>query len=322
MAFSTNKTVTTMRIVYTMLALLFAFTASAQQNPQYSQYIFNSMGINPAYTGSKNVLNVNIFHRSQWTGIDGAPTTQALSIDGISESNKLGLGLGITRDQIGAQSTISAYANVAVKLPVSENGVFSLGLAPGLVQTKIDGNELGINDDPSIPSTSDSNIRPDVKIGAYYHTDRFYAGLSASDLLQFKDMEQVEPERHYYFTTGYVFNVGEFVKVKPSVLLKENFNSPTAVDLNAFVLLADRLWLGSSYRTSINLFNNAPDNQDMRNRMAVSFIGELMINKSLRLGYAYDKMLNGLSDFNTHEISVGYYFFKKKDTRMLTPQYF
>lgn len=311
-----------MRIVYTLLALLLAFTASAQQNPQYSQYIFNSMGINPAYTGSKNVLNVNAFHRSQWTGIEGAPTTQALSIDGISASNKLGLGLAFTRDQIGAQSVISGYANIAVRLPVSETGVFSLGLAPGLVQTRIDGSELGIEDDPSIPAGSESNIRPDIKIGAYFHTQRFYAGLSASDLLQYKDMEGVEPERHYYFTTGYVFDLGPFVKVKPSMLVKEDFNAPTAVDLNAFVLLADRLWLGSSYRTSMKLFNDTPDMNGMKSRTAIAFIGELHIHKSLRLGYAYDKMLNDLDSFNTHEISIGYYFFKKKDTKMLTPQYF
>ncbi|MBB6613107.1 type IX secretion system membrane protein PorP/SprF [Pontibacter sp. Tf4] len=311
-----------MRIVYTLLVLLIAVTASAQQNPQYSQYIFNSMGINPAYTGSKNVLNVNAFHRAQWTGIEGAPTTQALSIDGISANNKLGLGLALTRDQIGAQSVISAYANLAVKLPVSENGVLSFGLAPGLVQTKVDGNEFGIEDDPAIPAEPMSTIKADVKIGAYFHTQRFYAGLSASDLLQYKDMDQVEPERHYYFTTGYVMDLGPFVKLKPSILVKEDFNAPTAIDLNAFVLLADRLWLGSSYRTSMNLFNDTPEMSGMKNRTAVAFIGELMIHRSLRLGYAYDKMLNGLDSFNTHEISVGYYFFRKKDTRMMTPQYF
>ncbi|HEY4652778.1 MAG TPA: type IX secretion system membrane protein PorP/SprF, partial [Pontibacter sp.] len=272
--------------------------------------------------GSKNVLNVNAFHRSQWTGIEGAPTTQALSIDGISTNNRLGLGLALTRDQIGAQSMLSAYANFAVKLPVSEHGVLSFGLAPGLVQSKIDGSELGIENDPSIPATPDSNIKPDVKIGAYFHTQRFYAGLSASDLLQYKDMNQIEPERHYYFTTGYVMDLGPFVKLKPSILVKEDFHAPTAIDLNAFVLLADRLWLGSSYRTSMSIFNEASEGAGARNRTAVAFIGELMVHKSLRLGYAYDKMLNDLGSFNTHEISVGYYFFRKKDTKMLTPQYF
>lgn len=311
-----------MRIFYTLLALLLTFGASAQQNPQYSQYIFNSMAINPAYTGSKNVLNLNAFHRSQWTGIEGAPTTQSLNVDGIAASNRLGLGLALTRDKFGAQSSLSAYANIAVKLQVSESGILSFGLAPGLVQHTLDGVEIGIEDDPSIPAGKETTLKPDVKVGAYYHTERFYAGVSASDLLQYKDMEQIEPERHYYFTSGYVFDLGSFVKLKPSVLVKEDFHAPANVDLNAFVLLADRLWLGSSYRTSMNLFNSEKDMEGAYKRSAVALIAELQIHKSLRLGYAYDKMLNNLNGFNTHEISVGYYFFKQKDTRIITPQYF
>jgi type IX secretion system PorP/SprF family membrane protein len=311
-----------MRIFYTLLALMLAFGASAQQNPQYSQYIFNSMSINPAYTGSKNVLNLNAFHRSQWTGIDGAPTTQTLNVDGIAANNKLGVGLGLTRDKIGAQSVFSAYANLAVKLQVSESGIFSLGIAPGLVQHTVDGNELGINDDPSIPNGKETSIKPDIKVGAYYHTQRFYAGLSASDLIQFKDMQSIEPERHYYFTTGYVFDVGSSLKFKPSILVKEDFKAPSNVDLNMFVLLADRLWLGSSYRTSMNLFNSKADLENAHKRTAVALIAELQVTRALRLGYSYDKMLNDLKGFNTHEVSVGYYFFKKQDTRIITPQYF
>lgn len=310
-----------MRMCYLLLALLLTTAASAQQNPQYSQYIFNSMSINPAYTGSKNVLNINAFHRSQWTGVDGAPTTQALAVDGVMANERLGLGLNITRDQLGAHSTTSAYANIAVKLQVSENAIFSLGLAPGLVQHMVDGSKFGIEGDPTIPTGKETTIKPDVKIGAYFHTPRFYAGFSGTDLLQFKDMEQVEPERHYFFTAGYVVDVNHFVKLKPSVLVKEDFHAPTSMDLNAFILLADRLWLGSSYRTSMNVFSDA-EMGDVEKRTAVAFIGELQVMKQLRLGYSYDKMLNGYSNQSTHEVSVGYYFFRKKETKMLTPQYF
>lgn len=305
-----------------MLALLLTTAASAQQNPQYSQYIFNSMSINPAYTGSKNVLNLNAFHRSQWTGVEGAPNTQTLAVDGVVANDRLGLGLNMTRDEIGAQSTFSVYANAAVKLPISANAVMSLGMAPGLVQYTMDGSKLGIEGDASIPSGKETTIKPDVKLGAYLHTPRFYAGLSASDLLQYEDMDQVEPERHFYFTSGYVFDVSPFLKFKPSVLVKEDFNAPANIDLNAFVLLSDRLWLGSSYRTSMELFGES-EGEDITKRTAVALIAELQVLKTLRVGYAYDKMLNGLGGFNTHEVSVGYYFFKKKkDTKMLTPQYF
>ncbi len=311
-----------MRILYTVLALLLTFGASAQQNPQYSQYIFNSMAINPAYTGTKGVLNANAFHRSQWTGIDGAPTTQALSIDGINSSERLGLGLNFTRDKVGAYSTTSAYGNVAARVAVSARGTLSLGIAAGVVQSVVDGTEFGITDDPSIPPTKDVFYRPDVKLGVYYNSTRFYAGLSASDLIQYKDVFQIEPIRHYYFTTGYVFDVSSFVKLKPSILVKEDFKAPTNMDLNGFVLLGDRLWLGSSYRTSMGLFNKNIEADPVTKRTAVAFITELQVTNALRLGYSYDRMLNDLSGFHSHEISVGYYFFKKQDTKMLTPQYF
>jgi type IX secretion system PorP/SprF family membrane protein len=312
----------TMRILYTLLALLLTFGASAQQNPQYSQYIFNSMAINPAYTGTKGVLNINAFHRSQWTGLDGAPTTQALSIDGITSGERLGLGMNFTRDKIGAYSTTSAYANAAARVAVSERGVLSFGIAAGVVQSVMDGTEFGVYDDPSIPSTRDVFYRPDVKLGIYFNTTRFYAGLSASDIIQYKDVFQIEPIRHYYFTTGYVFDVSSFVKFKPSILVKEDLHAPANVDLNGFVLLGDRLWLGSSYRTSMNLFNKNPEMDPVNKRTAMALIAELQVTNALRLGYSYDRMLNDLRGFHSHEISVGYYFFKKEDTRMLTPQYF
>lgn len=312
-----------MKVIYTLLALLVAFTASAQQTPQYTQYIFNSMSINPAYTGSKNVLNLNLFHRSQWTGVDGAPTTQSLNIDGVTASNRLGLGFSLTRDKIGAQSTLSAFANIAVKLQVSENGVLSFGIAPGIVQQRVDGNEFDdIDPDPAIPMGNESSIRPDIKVGAYYHTERFYAGLSASDLLEFDDIETLEPQRNYFLTAGYVFDVSSFVKLKPSILVREDFNAPANVDLNAFTLLGNRLWLGVSYRTSMNIFHEEAEN--VQKPTAVAFIGELYVTDGLRLGYAYDKMLNDFSGYHTHEVSVGYYFLNKQEkrSRIMTPQYF
>lgn len=309
-----------MKIFYTLLALLVAFTANAQQTPQYSQYIFNSMAINPAYTGSKNMLNLNLFHRSQWTGVDGGPTTQSLNIDGIAANNRLGIGLSLNRESIGAQSSISAFANLAVKLQVSEFGVLSFGVAPGLVQQRVDGNELNIKNDPSIPQTNVSDIKPDLKIGAYYHTDRFYAGLSAADLLEFDDNETLEPKRSYFFTAGHIFDVSSFVKLKPSILVREDFNSPANVDLNAFVLLGERLWLGTSYRTSMNIFNDKAEGT--KKPTAIALIAELNVTDALRFGYSYDKMLNKFSGMQTHEVSVGYYFLKKSEGRITTPQYF
>ncbi|WP_187262143.1 PorP/SprF family type IX secretion system membrane protein [Pontibacter beigongshangensis] len=310
-----------MKLLYTLLALLLTFVASAQQNPQYSQYIFNSMAINPAYTGSKQVLNFNAFHRSQWASVEGAPTTSSLLVDGLVAKNRLGVGLDISRDKIGALTNLSAYANVAARVPLSEGATLSLGVAPGFIQRSMNGNELGIMDDPSIPTGNQTALQPDVKLGMYFNTSRFYAGVSASNLLQFSDNMALTTHRHYFFTSGYVFDLSSSLKFKPSVLVKEDFNAPANVDLNAFLLIKEILWLGSSYRTSMNLFNDNPAT-DARNRTAVALIGELHVNRSFRLGYAYDVMLNDFRGVSTHEISVGYYLFGKKDAPMLTPQYF
>ncbi|TXK37795.1 type IX secretion system membrane protein PorP/SprF [Pontibacter qinzhouensis] len=310
-----------MKLLYTLLALLLTFAASAQQNPQYSQYIFNSMAINPAYTGSKKVLNFNAFHRSQWTSIEGAPTTSSLLVDGLVANDKLGLGLDITRDKIGALTNTAAYANVAVRVPLSEQSTLSLGVAPGFKQRSLNGLELGIIDDPSIPTGNETSFRPDVKLGLYFNTNRFYAGVSAADLLNFEDDLELSTQRHYFFTTGYVFDLGSSLKFKPSVLIKEDFKAPANVDLNAFLLIKDILWLGGSYRTSMNLFNENPAT-DARNRTALALIGQIQISKAFRLGYGYDVMLNDFKGVSTHEISVGYYLFGKKNVPMLTPQYF
>ncbi len=311
------------KLIYTLLAFLLTHVANAQQNLQYSQYIFNSMAINPAYAGSKNAINLNAFYRYQWAGVEGAPTVKSLLVDGAPFNERLGLGLDLTQNKAGAYSRLSAYANAAVRLPVSEEGVLSLGMAAGLLQHSLDGTAFGIIGDPSIPQSKDNIIKPNVKLGAYYHTQRFYAGVSASELVQYKDLENMGQETNFYFTSGYVFNVGSFVKLKPSFLLKENFKSPASIDLNAFVLLDDKLWLGSSYRTSANIFFDSPEEMALNKRTAVALIAQLQIHQSFRLGYAYDKMLNDMRGFQTHEVSIGYSFFNpKKETKMVTPQYF
>ncbi|QCR25131.1 hypothetical protein C1N53_16905 [Pontibacter sp. SGAir0037] len=313
-----------MKLFYTLLACLLTFGASAQQNLQYSQYIFNGMAINPAYTGSKNTINLNAFYRYQWTGVEGAPTIKSFTVDGAPTHEQLGLGLELTQYKAGAYSKFSAYANAAAKLPVSEDGVLSLGVAAGLVQHTIDGTQFGISNDPSIPPGKDNTIKPNVKLGLYYHTQRFYAGVSTSELVQYEEQMQIDQETNFYFTSGYVFDLGTFVKVKPSVLLKDNFKAPTSIDLNTFVLLDDKLWLGGSYRTSANIFYDSPADMALYKRTAFAFIAELQVQKTLRIGYAYDKMLNDMRGFHTHEVSVGYNFAnpRKEASKIISPQYF
>ncbi|MGV3503379.1 MAG: type IX secretion system membrane protein PorP/SprF [Adhaeribacter sp.] len=321
-----------MRILLSLAAFLFSTALYAQQNPQYTQYIFNGMIVNPAYTGSKEVVNVNVMHRTQWTGMPGAPNTQTFSVDGTTKNNRIGLGAFMIHDRIGSGGKYSLFGNAAVKLPVSETGVLSLGLSLGAYRHYIHGNEVHSADpndptmpiDPSVPQDKEFVVKPDLRTGIYYHTERFYAGLSVANLIYFRDTRVIEPQRHYYLTSGYVFDLSPTFKFKPSFLLKEDFNGPTNVDLNMFLLFQDVVWLGGSYRTAANVFKkpvlDAAENLAFRD--AVAAIIEIYPAPRLRIGYSYDIMLNKLKNLNTHEISLGYMFFKKQDTRMLTPQYF
>ncbi|RDC64678.1 hypothetical protein AHMF7616_03294 [Adhaeribacter pallidiroseus] len=313
-----------MKLRLFILAMLVSCGALAQQKPQYTQYIFNGLVINPAYAGSKDVIHLNAFYRTQWTGLDGAPTTESFSIDGVTKSNRIGIGAQAVNDQIGAQRRTSATLNGAVKLNVSETGVLSLGVAAGASQFRVDRNKLSTIDpnDPTIINAETNVITPDLRIGLYFHSDRFYLGMSATDLIGTNREITFNTERNYFLTAGYVFDLGEHLKFKPSVLMKENFQGPTNIDLNAFLLVDNRIWLGGSYRTAANIFQNNFEATSLTTKDAVSVIGEIFLSPKLRLGYSYDFTLTQLNNYNTHEFSLGVLLFKKAETKMLTPQYF
>ncbi|MCC9167354.1 PorP/SprF family type IX secretion system membrane protein [Pontibacter harenae] len=303
--------------------------AYAQQAPQYTQYIFNEQVINPAYTGSKEVLTINATHRSQWAGIEGAPVTQTLSVDAANKSGRLGWGLNVLNDELGVQKQTGAYANLAVRLKVGQKARLALGFAGGMSQYTLDGTKLrpgfSTTPDAAVPQSRESEILPDAKAGLFFNTERFYTGFSVANLIPFKgsNLLVAAPRRHYFLSSGYVFDFGPKIKLKPSFLIKEDMESPTNVDLNSFVLLSERLWLGASYRTSMALLKkDNPEAYDLDERNAWAAIAQIYVTPKLRVGYSYDKSLNALKNYASHEVSLGYTFFKKDDSRMLTPRYF
>ncbi len=298
--------------------------AYAQQHAQYTQYIFNGLIVNPAYAGSKDIWNVNAIYRDQWAGLEGSPTTQTFSTDGSIKQGKIGLGFQAINDEIGVDGQLSVLANAAVRLNVSETGKLRFGLAGGATQYTRDWTKVRTTDlnDPANPNVRVTAIAPTVKAGVYFHTERFYAGLSGANLVPVQNDFVITPTRHYFLTSGYVFDLGEQVKFKPSFLVKEDFKGPTNVDLNGFILFAERLWLGASYRTGVNLLRKPTTNQQLELSSAWAGIAEIYLTPKLKLGYAYDFTLNGLNDYASHEISIGFYFLKKEETFMLSPRYF
>lgn len=315
------------------LFLLISISSFAQQDAQFSQYMFNGIYINPAYAGYREQLNLHMFYRSQWTGgLEGHPETFTFAADAIANNNNVGLAVNVISDKLGAESTLAGYLNYAYRLKVSEAGRLAFGLGIGLAQYAIDGALLNPNDptDPSVPITKQSVVVPDIRAGIYYTTDRVYAGFSADNLIgQYmnytKDPSILIPKKypHFYLTAGGLVPLSQSILLKPSFLFKVEQKAPSTLDINTFVLFYERLWLGVSYRRGIMLLgrDNLQDDLDMNN--AISALAEIYVTDRLRIGYAYDFALSEFKNFNygTHEISLGYSFIPKK-IRMLTPRYF
>jgi type IX secretion system PorP/SprF family membrane protein len=308
-----------------LLPLLGTGSLRAQQTPQYSQYIFNGLIINPAYAGSKGFLNANAIYRTQWTGLEGAPKTATFSLDGAHVADRIGWGVYAVQDQIGAQSHTTLSGNAAIKLKTSETGVFSFGLALGASFFNFDPARIKTTtpNDPAFVSSQEQALTPDLKAGLYYHTQKFYTGLSVANLMQFGVGHLMQPRPHVFFTSGYVLALSDFLKFKPSFLIKDDLHAPTSADFNAFLLLEERLWLGASYRTRLDIWQRrGKEDTGLAAAAAMAYMLEFYPTEKIRIGYAYDQGKSGFNNLGSHEISLGYYFIRPQGVRTMTPRYF
>jgi len=308
-----------------ILISLAAFDVKAQQDAQYSQYMFNGLYINPAYAGYKQDFYLHSFYRSQWTGFPGAPQSFSVAADGSVNDTKVGLGLLLAADKIGAQSSLAAYGNYAYRLQVGqdENSRLSLGLGLGFVQASIDGTKLTAvqANDSSVPTGFQSLLMPDARLGVMYSNDKWYAGLSADNLIA-KSMPHDQsvlvpvPMPHFYVTAGALMDINDDTKFKPSFLIKDDRGGPTSLDLNAFVLLGEKVWLGGTYRTAIHLYPKPNLQSNLEQTNAIVGVVEFFITDQFRVGYAYDYSTTQLGNYNygSHEISIGIYLRHNPET--------
>lgn len=317
-------------LLYTGLVQLYA-----QQDAQFSQYMFNGLYINPAYAGYREQWNINMFYRNQWTGFPGAPKTFSLAADGVANDNRVGLGVQIMNDKIGAQENTSFYGNYAYRIPLNDEGsqTLALGIGAGFLQQRLNINAL--HDENGAQPTEDlvlinakkTAIMPDARFGIFFNSDRFYTGLSVDNLITdvFRKNQvlrnYIPMKPHLYFTMGGLVPLSEEILFKPSLLIKEDFAGPTSLDLNAFFLLDQKVWLGASYRTAV--LNRSSIEKSITKSGAVVGMIEVFVNDKLRIGYAYDQTVNGTAanNYSTHEISLNY-FFNNPRARMLSPRYF
>ncbi|WP_017259417.1 PorP/SprF family type IX secretion system membrane protein [Pedobacter arcticus] len=310
-----------------------SFYAVAQQDAQYSQYMFNTLVINPAYAGYKGDLNLSALHRSQWVGIDGAPKTQSLVLDGSFVNDKMGFALTVVNDRIGIQGQTNAYLNYAYKLKVSEEGTLAFGMGLGLAQFTLNTGDAHFNDpsDPNFNAGKLSFISPDAKAGLHFSTNKFYVGLSATNLfskaIDYSTASKnlvIKQGQHIFFTAGYLVDVNDFLKFKPSFLIKEDTKGPTNLDINNFFLIGEKVWIGASYRTSVNLWKKNSTMGAVKASDAIVGLLEIYAGKRVRVGYAYDHSVSSLQGFDngSHEISIGYTFGSKTEFSILSPRYF
>lgn len=319
-------------IIFTIL--VFAQVAKSQQDAQYSQYMFNGIYINPAYAGYKEQTNLHTFYRNQWTGISGSPKSMSLALDGIANEGNVGLALQLSADKLGAQSNLAMYGNYAYRIRMNAEGTSRLafGLGVGVIQNALHGDMLNPRDqgDEYIPFGTERELVPDARLGVFYSDSKFYAGFSVDNLVAQHVLKSRNlginfpvPKSHYYLTAGVLLPLSTGLQLKPSLLLKDDKGGPTSLDVNAFLLLGEKIWLGASYRTAVKLYSKDYLQKDLDQNNAIAAMAEVYATPQLRIGYAFDYSLNKLQSYSggTHEISVGYYF-KRKKVRMLTPRYF
>ena len=309
-----------MKKYITFALLLIAASANklyAQQEAMYSQYMFNTLAINTAYAGSRNVTSATALYRNQWVGINGAPETITFSIDAPINSKKVGLGLQVFNDKIGITKTTGAFASYAYRIRL-QKGTLAFGLQAGASQYRADFQNVLLSPDPSNDLAFSQNVNKvlvNVGTGVYYNTDRFYIGLSSPQLLNNKLTNfTVEGNNvfngqalHLFFATGYVFPLSDVFALKPSVLVKGVKGAPIEADLNATLWIKDVFAVGLQYRTKADM----------------SAMIEIQASPQIRLGYAYDRSLTKLVQYNSgsHEIMLRYEFGFEKG-KILSPRYF
>ncbi len=283
-------------------ACVIASQSFGQQDPQFSQNMFNKLYVNPAYAGSGEAICAYALYRAQWVSFDGAPKTLVAGIDAPFFDNKVGAGLSVSNDKINFENILTVKLAGAYHFDLG-SAKLGAGLDFDFLQESVDGTYIlpqpQFNNDPAVPSnTSDGGF--DMGAGLYLHSEKLYVGLSATHLLEaelaFKDAKKVF-KRNIYGMIGYSFDVSPSVALKPSVFVK-NVTNNTTFDINLNAHINDRFWIGASYR-----------NEDA----IVAMLG-MNITEKLRVGYSYDFTTSDIKTYSdgTHEIMLGYCFNKKK----------
>ncbi len=299
-------------ILVVFIALL-SIEINAQQDPQFTHYMYNTMSVNPGYTGQRDVLSATALYRTQWVGIDGAPKTLTFGVHSPLKNERIGLGLNVVSDQLGPASETSIDANASYTIPLNKFGDFKLsfGIKAGIHMLDTDWSK-GVFQNPEVLYNDNINlISPTLGTGVYLHASNWYLGASVPNILttdyydDFK--ESIAAERvHYFFIGGYVFDLSENTKLKPAFLVKAVSGAPIIADLSVNALLHEKFTLGLAYRWDDSF----------------SGLAGFQVSQGVFIGYSYDLTTTRLNNYNsgTHEITLR--FELPPIGKILSPRFF
>lgn len=296
-----------------LFVLMFTGVVSyAQQDAQFTQYMYNTININPAYAGSRGAMSIFALHRTQWVGLDGAPVTNTVSINTPLNSSNLGLGVSVINDKIGPTNETAISADLSYTIPTSETYKLSFGIKATANLFDLNVNKLN-PENPVDPSLQNFNkFTPNIGAGVYLHSDKAYVGLSIPNFIESKRYDDNEvaifkEKINYYLIAGYVFDLSSSVKFKPALLTKMVEGAPLQMDISGNFMFNDKITLGVAYRWSA----------------ALSAMVGFQVSDGLYIGYGYDRETTNLKNYNTgsHEIFLRYEIFKNND-KITTPRFF
>jgi len=299
------------RILFFVL-ILTSSASFAQQDAQFTQYMYNTININPAYAGSREVMSIFGLHRTQWVGLDGAPVTNALSLNTPINNSKIGIGLSAINDRIGPTVENTLSVDVSYTVQTSETYKLSFGVKGTGNFFNLDASQLNplVDNDPSLVNYN--KFTPNIGAGVYFHSDKSYIGVSVPNFIQSNrynsDNVAILKERiNYYFIAGYVFDLNPNIKFKPALLTKLVTGSPLQVDVSGNFIFYDKFVIGAAYRWDA----------------AVSTLAGFQITDGLYMGYGYDMETTNLRKYNrgSHEVFLRYELFNNNN-KIVSPRFF
>jgi type IX secretion system PorP/SprF family membrane protein len=284
----------------------------AQQDAQFTQYMYNTINVNPAYAGSRGALSIFALHRTQWVGLDGAPVTNAVSINTPISGSNLGLGVSLINDKIGPTNENTFSADLSYTIPTSETFKLSFGVKGTANLFNLDVTKLNPVDATDLSFQNYNKFSPNIGAGIYLHSDKAYVGFSIPNFIQTNRYDDNEvaifkEKINYYLIAGYVFDLKQDIKFKPAVISKMVEGSPLQIDVSGNFMFNEKFVIGVAYRWSA----------------ALSAMVGFQVSDGIYIGYAYDNETTNLKNYNSgsHEIFLRYEIFKNIN-KITTPRFF